>query len=71
MATQLTFKNTNHSRFFVTARRRVEAYFTQRGLSPHANKAMWAKALFFLVGYATLYGLLLSNQLVVWPGSTW
>lgn len=66
MSIRLKFKNTNRSPFFVTVRQRVDAYFTQRGLSPHANGAIWAKALFFLLGYAILYGLILSNQFSNW-----
>jgi linoleoyl-CoA desaturase len=62
MSTKLKFINTNRSTFFATVRQRVDAYFTEQAISPHANGAMWAKALFFLVGYALLYGLILSNQ---------
>ncbi|WP_080056236.1 fatty acid desaturase family protein [Spirosoma aerolatum] len=62
MPTKLKFTNTNRSTFFTTVRGRVDAYFIEHALSPHANGAMWAKTLFFLVGYALLYGLILSNQ---------
>ncbi|GAB3965923.1 acyl-CoA desaturase [Spirosoma terrae] len=66
MATKLKFTNTGRSSFFATLRGRVDAYFTQRAISSHANGAMWAKALFFLIGYALIYGLILSNQFGSW-----
>ena len=62
----MKFKDTSRSQFFVTVRRRIDAYFTEQGISPHANGAMWAKAIFFLGGYALLYGLILSNQFGIW-----
>ncbi|GAB3901018.1 fatty acid desaturase family protein [Spirosoma agri] len=62
MANKLKFATTNRSPFITTLRGRVDAYFTQQNLSPHANEAMWAKALFFLLGYGLIYGLILSNQ---------
>jgi linoleoyl-CoA desaturase len=61
MATKLKFTTTPRSPFLVTLRGRVDAYITQRALSPHANGTMWAKALFFLLGYGLLYRLILSN----------
>jgi linoleoyl-CoA desaturase len=66
MSSKLKFTNSNQSPFFTTLRGRVDAYFTEQALSPHANGAMWAKALFFLIGYVLLYGLILSNQFGVW-----
>ncbi|GAB2587781.1 fatty acid desaturase family protein [Spirosoma areae] len=62
MLNQVKFKDAGRSQFLITVRRRVDAYFTDNALSPHANGAMWAKAGFFLVGYVVLYGLILSNQ---------
>ena len=62
MATKLKFVDRDRSTFFTTVRKRVDAYFTEQAISPHANGAMWTKALFFLVGYALIYGLILSNQ---------
>ncbi|GAB3702191.1 acyl-CoA desaturase [Spirosoma flavus] len=66
MATKLKFTNTGRSPFFATLRGRVDAYFTQQAISPHANRAMWAKALFFLIGYGLIYGLILSDQFGIW-----
>ncbi|MGF7216484.1 linoleoyl-CoA desaturase [Spirosoma lacussanchae] len=66
MSAQLKFVNKNKSAFFPTVRKRVDAYFAEQALSPHANGAMWAKASFFLIGYVSLYGLILSNQFGPW-----
>ncbi|GAB3277267.1 acyl-CoA desaturase [Larkinella harenae] len=63
---QLKFTNTTRSAFFATVRRRVDAYFKERSLSPHANRSMWIKAGFFLGGYLLLYTLILSNQYGPW-----
>ncbi|QDK79433.1 acyl-CoA desaturase [Spirosoma sp. KCTC 42546] len=67
MRTPLKFKDTSRSQFYATVRKRVDTYFSERALSPHANGAMWAKASFFLIGYALLYGLIISNQFGTWP----
>ncbi|UFH54868.1 acyl-CoA desaturase [Spirosoma sp. KNUC1025] len=66
MSTKLKFTNTARSPFFSTVRQRVDAYFIEKAISPHANGAMWAKALFFLIGYGLLYGLILSGLFGVW-----
>lgn len=66
MSTQVKFKDAHRSQFFVTVRKRVDAYFSEQGISPHANGAMWRKASFFLIGYVVLYGLILSNQFSLW-----
>ncbi|WP_461136105.1 fatty acid desaturase family protein [Spirosoma lituiforme] len=66
MSNPLKFKDKNRSQFFPTVRRRVDAYFAENAISSHANGAMWGKASFFLIGYATLYGLILSNQFGLW-----
>ncbi|MEZ0542107.1 fatty acid desaturase family protein [Fibrella arboris] len=65
-AVSLKFTPLNRTEFFATVRRRVDAYFSERKLSTHANGAMWQKAVFFLVTYAALYGLILSNQFSGW-----
>lgn len=66
MVTPLKFNTTNRSQFFSTVRQRVNAHFKEKGISPHANGAMWAKAIFFTSGYLALYGLILSNQFGNW-----
>lgn len=62
MLTTLKFTDKSRSLFFSTTRKRVDAYFKENNLSPNANGAMWAKVVFFMTGYALLYGLILSNQ---------
>lgn len=56
------FIDRRQSAFFATTRRRVDAYFRDKGLSRHANRAMWGKAAFILTAFGLLYGLILSNQ---------
>jgi len=60
------FIDRQRSSFFVTLRKRVDAYFNEKRLSRHANGAMWRKAIFFLLTFATLYGLILSHQFGLW-----
>ena len=66
MSAPVKFKDPSRSQYFATVRKRVDAYFQERAMSPHANAAMWAKASFFLIGYTLLYGLILSNQFGLW-----
>ena len=66
MKTQLKFIDTTRSPFFATTRKRVDTYFNENGISPHANGAMWTKAIFFLGSYLLMYGLILSNQFGLW-----
>ncbi|TAE31471.1 MAG: acyl-CoA desaturase [Cytophagales bacterium] len=66
MSNTLKFSPASRSSFYTTVRQRVDAYFTEQNLSPYANAAMWGKALFFLIGYFLLYGLILSNQFDSW-----
>src|SRR4051812_29355195 len=66
MAQKLRFIDNRQSDFFTLTRNRVDAYFKENGLSKYANRAMWAKAIFFLTGFALLYGLILSNLFGVW-----
>ena len=66
MLPPLKFTNTGRSLFFATTRKRVDAYFKDNNLSLNANGAMWRKVVFFLTGYALLYGLIMSNQFGVW-----
>jgi linoleoyl-CoA desaturase len=62
MQTSLKFTDKKRSQFFSTTRKRVDVYFKENNLSPNANGAMWGKVVFFMTGYALLYGLILSNQ---------
>lgn len=66
MSQKLRFVSTNKTDFFAAVRKRVDSYFTQNKLSKYANRAMWGKAAFFLVGIAVLYGLLLAQIFPLW-----
>jgi linoleoyl-CoA desaturase len=61
MNTRLKFNNRSNPVFMATARARVERYFADTKTSPNANVLMWAKTAFFLGGFFSLYGLLLSD----------
>ncbi|WP_207432077.1 fatty acid desaturase family protein [Sabulibacter ruber] len=61
MSQKLKFVNTNQSAFFSTARKKVEAYFQEQGISKNANWLMWVKTVFYLVGFFSLYFLILSG----------
>ncbi|MFD2572390.1 fatty acid desaturase family protein [Spirosoma soli] len=66
MNSTVKFTNKDRSQFFSTVRKRVDAYFVDNNISANANGAMWRKAIFFLLGYSLLYGLIISNQFGVW-----
>lgn len=66
MSQKVKFINTNQSAFFATTRRRVEAYLKEKGISRNANRSMWAKAVFFVVGFLSLYLLILSGWFGTW-----
>lgn len=55
MRKKVKFTNAGSSTFYVTVRKRVDAYFTDNDISIHANPAMWFKTLFFLTGLITIY----------------
>ncbi|MNX65854.1 Stearoyl-CoA 9-desaturase [compost metagenome] len=59
MRKKVRFTNVNNSTFYVTVRKRVDAYFTDNNISIHANRAMWFKTLFFLTGLIALYLMIL------------
>lgn len=59
---KVRFIDRQKSEFFATVRKRVDAYFKENNISKNANGAMWAKTIFFLSGFVTLYGLIISNQ---------
>jgi linoleoyl-CoA desaturase len=66
MTQKLKFINTNQSAFYATARKRVDIYFKENGISKAANGLMWFKAAFFTLSYFTLYGLILSGWFGAW-----
>ena len=49
-----------------TVRERVDHYFSEGNLSPHADGRMWAKTLIFLGSFIGLYILLVSNIFGFW-----
>jgi len=63
---QLKFVNSSHTRFFLELRKRVDAYFTSNGISPHANAAMVFKTIFMLALYFVPYALLISGTATGW-----
>ncbi|MGY0037786.1 fatty acid desaturase [Pedobacter sp. NJ-S-72] len=63
MTKKVKFINTNQSTFYITVRKRVDAYFTENNISIHANGAMWFKTVFFLTGLTVLYTSILFASL--------
>ncbi|MFT4032522.1 MAG: acyl-CoA desaturase, partial [Siphonobacter sp.] len=63
---KLRFVDKKRSAFFSDTRHRVDAYFQENNIPKHANRAMWLKAVFFMVLFFGLYGLIISNQFNVW-----
>lgn len=61
MSQKVKFINTNQSAFFATTRKRVERYFKEEGISKNANRPMWAKTIFILGSFFSLYLLILSG----------
>lgn len=59
MIKKVKFTNAGHSTFYVTVRKRVDAYFTDNNISVYANSAMWFKSIFFLAGMLAIYLLVL------------
>jgi len=57
----LRFDHKDKPDFYVTLRKRVNAYFEENKLSKHYNTKMVTKTLFILTVFFTTYGLLLSN----------
>lgn len=66
MTQKLKFINKNQSAFFATARKRVDTYFKEQGISKTANRLMWAKVAFFMLVFFSLYGLILSGWFGAW-----
>lgn len=66
MSHKLKFNPTQRSNFYATIRSRVDDFFHQQGLSPHANAKMWGKVVFFLTGFIGIYLLILSGLVPVW-----
>jgi linoleoyl-CoA desaturase len=63
---RLRFKNNPKSLFFATVKQRVDAHFEDGNKTRNANTQMWLKTVFFLTGFFTLYGGIISNHFSVW-----
>ena len=63
---KVTFDNRQNRDFAKTVKRRVNAYFDERGLSKHANASMVAKTVILLTIYFGSYGLIISGLLPLW-----
>ena len=66
MLKKVKFSSAPNAQFYATIRARVDQFFSQRGLSQHANGRMWGKAAFFLFGFAGTYAIILSGILPDW-----
>jgi len=64
--TRLKFTCAKKSQFMATTRTRVDQYFKDANISPNANPLMWFKAVIFLGGFFTLFGLIISGIFNVW-----
>ncbi|MBS1149361.1 MAG: acyl-CoA desaturase [Myxococcaceae bacterium] len=64
---RLTFDPRDH-RLQTALRERINAYFTERGISRHADGRMVAKTVVFLGGSAALWALLASGVTGAWLG---
>lgn len=63
MSQKVKFPTVPQSAFFATVRSRVDDFFKSSQTSRHANSAMWIKTAFFLIGFASLYVLIILNFL--------
>lgn len=66
MSQKVKFSSASGSRFYATVRSRVDNFFNQRQVSQHANKLMWGKTIFFLLGFTGIYLLIISGLLPIW-----
>lgn len=66
---KVTFNNKQSREFGKTVKARVDDYFTEKGLSKHANAQMVAKTIILLSLYFGAYALILSGQFS--PGVMW
>ncbi len=60
-------KDKDKNLFFVTLRKRVDGYFQERNLSPHANFSMVAKTVILLCAYLLPFAAFLFLQPSFWP----
>jgi len=63
MAGKVKYTNHKNSDFYLTVKKRVDAYFEEKGISKHANTAMVIKTLFILSGLCGSYFLLVFGNI--------
>ncbi|MEW6775205.1 MAG: acyl-CoA desaturase [Bdellovibrionota bacterium] len=62
MSNAIRFSSPADDKFTQTLKQRVNAYFSNRGLSEHGNALMWAKVIFYLGWYLGSCALILSGR---------
>src|SRR5690554_6840930 len=55
MSPNIKFNNANRKEFYATLKSRVDGYFKDNNISPHANAEMVFKTIFILASTAGLY----------------
>ncbi|AHM62724.1 linoleoyl-CoA desaturase [Flammeovirgaceae bacterium 311] len=66
MSQKVKFININQSSFFATVRKRVDAYFKENGISKNGNSLLWTKTVIYLLGFVSLYLLIISGWFGAW-----
>lgn len=66
MSQKVKFININQSSFFATVRKRVEAHFKENGISKNGNSLLWTKTIIYLLGFISLYLLIISGWFGGW-----
>ena len=60
-STRVLFDKKDSSNFFPVLRKRIQDYFSEKGISKHANASMILKTVFILTVFASLYAVLLTQ----------
>lgn len=63
MKKKIKFVNKDKTKFFETLKERVDQYFVDNNISPHANASMVFKTIFMLCLYFVPYALIITNSL--------
>jgi linoleoyl-CoA desaturase len=66
MKPAIKFVNTDKTDFYKVLRERVDDYFTEKGITPHANAAMVVKTVIMLAMYFLPFGLIVSSVATGW-----
>ncbi len=70
MSQKIRFVNKDKTQFFQTLKQRVDAYFTENEITPHANTTMVVKTFVMLAVYFIPYTLIITNVAtgwMIWP----